>query len=259
MKRWWSLVKKEWRSSWTVVLLALVAVSGFDAWLAFKAPVWSVGINGGLAIGLSVILPFAGIGIATYIIGYLIMRYEWRDRTSLRLLSYPMSGAGIISAKLLVAVLALGLIAVVAAAGTWLVTQRSLLPPPAIASLTEDILQLKPWERALDIIWLVACLILAAAFITAVGIFSFVIGTIVPRISGLIAVIVYGLIGYLTPTFAPHAMYVFSFVPNPGLIVYRTLPRVREVIPILPFWPALLGTIAFVWVAGKILESEVDA
>jgi len=46
-------------------------------------------------------------------------------------------------------------------------------------------------------------------------------------------------------------MYVFSFVPNPGLIVYRTVPRVREVIPILPFWPALLGTIAFVWVAGE--------
>jgi len=148
-----------------------------------------------------VIHPFAGIGIATYIIGYLIMRYEWRDRTSLRLLSYPMSGAGIISAKLLVAVLALGLIAVVAAAGTWLVTQRSLIPPPAIASLTEDILQLKPWERALDIIWLVACLILAAAFITAVGIFSFVTGTIVPRASGLIAVIVYGLVGYLTSGF----------------------------------------------------------
>jgi hypothetical protein len=258
VKRWWSLVKKEWRSSWTVVLLALVAVSGFDTWLAIKAPVWSVTINGGLAFGLSFI-PFAGIGIATYIIGYLIMRYEWRDRTSLRLLSYPMSGAGIISAKLLVAVLALGLIAVVAAAGTWLVTQRSLIPPPAIASLTEDILQLKPWERALDIIWLVACLILAAAFITAVGIFSFVTGTIVPRASGLIAVIVYGLVGYLTSAFAPYVMYVFSFVPNPGLIVYRTVPRVREVIPILPFWPALLGTIAFVWVAGKILESEVDA
>jgi len=143
VKRWWSLVKKEWRSSWTVVLLALIAVCGFDTWLAIKAPVWSVTISGGLAFGLSFI-PFAGIGIATYIIGYLIMRYEWRDRTSLRLLSYPMSGAGIISAKLLVAVLALGLIAVVAAAGTWLVTQRSLLPPPAIASLTEDILQLKP-------------------------------------------------------------------------------------------------------------------
>jgi len=145
VKRWWSLVKKEWRSSWTVILLALVAVSGFDAWLAFKAPVWSAGINGGLAIGLSFILPFAGIGIATYVIGYLTMRNEWRDRTSLRLLSYPASGAGIISAKLLVAVLALTLIAVVAAAGTWLVTQRSLVLPPDIVQATKDILQLKPW------------------------------------------------------------------------------------------------------------------
>ncbi|NLB73828.1 MAG: hypothetical protein GX795_07345 [Firmicutes bacterium] len=258
MKRWWSLVKKEWRSSWTIILLALVAVSGFDVWLAFKAPVWSAGINGGLAIGLSFI-PFAGIGIATYVIGYLIMRYEWRDRTSLRLLSYPASGAGIISAKLLVAVLALGLIAVVAAAGTWLVAQRSLVLPPDILQVTEDILQLKPWERTLDIMWLVACLILGAAFIIAVGVFSFVIGTIAPRVSGLIAVIVYGLVGYLTSAFAPHAMYVFSFVPNPGLIVYRTVPRVREVIPLLPFWPTLIGTIALVWAAGKILESEVDA
>lgn len=258
MKRWWSLVKKEWRSSWTIILLALVAVSGFDVWLAFKAPVWSAGINGGLAIGLSFI-PFAGIGIATYVIGYLIMRYEWRDRTSLRLLSYPASGAGIISAKLLVTVLALGLIAVVAAAGTWLVAQRSLVLPPDILQVTEDILQLKPWERTLDIMWLVACLILGAAFIIAVGVFSFVIGTIAPRVSGLIAVIVYGLVGYLTSAFAPHAMYVFSFVPNPGLIVYRTVPRVREVIPLLPFWPTLIGTIALVWAAGKILESEVDA
>lgn len=259
MKRWWSLVKKEWRSSWTVVLLALVAVSGFDAWLAFKAPVWSVGINGGLAIGLSFIVPFAGIAIATYVIGYLTMRNEWRDRTSLRLLSYPASGAAIISAKLLVAVFALALIAVVAAAGTWLVTQRSLVLPPDIVQATKDILQLKPWERTLDIMWLVACLILGAAFIIAVGVFSFVIGTIAPRVSGLIAVIVYGLVGYLTSAFAPHAMYVFSFVPNPGLIVYRTVPRVREVIPLLPFWPALIGTIVLVWVAGKILESEVDA
>ena len=78
MKRWWSLVKKEWRSSWTVVLLALVAVCGFDAWLAFKAPVWSAGINRELAYGLSFI-PFVGIGISVFVIGYLIMRYEWRD------------------------------------------------------------------------------------------------------------------------------------------------------------------------------------
>lgn len=78
MKRWWSLVKKEWRSSWTVVLLALVAVCGFDAWLAFKAPVWSAEINRELAYGLSFI-PFVGIGISVFVIGYLIMRYEWRD------------------------------------------------------------------------------------------------------------------------------------------------------------------------------------
>ena len=258
MKRWWSLVKKEWRSSWTVVLLALVAVCGFDAWLAFKAPVWSGTINRELAFGLSFI-PFAGIGISAFVIGYLIMRYEWRDRTSLRLLSYPVRGIEIILAKLIIAVLGLGIIAIVAAAGTWLVTQSSPELHSVMISVTEEILQLRPWERALDIMWIVACLILGASFIIALGVFSFVIGTIVPRMSGLIAVIVYSLIGYLTSAFAPHAMYVFSFVPNPGLIVYSTDPRVREVIPILPFWPALVGTVALVWVAGRILESEVDA
>ena len=260
MKRWWSLVGKEWRGSWTVILLALAATIGLDTWLAIKAPVWSARINGELAFGLSFI-PFVGIGIAALVVGYYTMRNEWRDRTSLQLLSYPVSGAGILWAKLLVAVLGLGLITVVATVGTWFVTQRSSIPYSTIMSATEDILRLKAWERTLDIIWMVVCSILGTAFIVAVGLFSFTIGTIVPRISGLIAVIVYGLTWYLTFAFAPHAMYAFSFVPNPGLIVYTGLGPMaaRKVIPLLPFWPTIMGTVILILIAGKILELEVDA
>lgn len=260
MRRWWSLVGKEWRNSWTVILLSLAATVAFDAWLAVKAPEWSAKIDGGLPFGLSFI-PFVGVGIAAAVVGYYTMRNEWRDRTSLRLLSYPVSGTEILWAKLVVAVLGLALIAIVAAAGTWFVAQRSSMPYSAMISTTGDILLLKPWERALDITWMVVCLILGASFIIAVGMFSFVIGTIVPRISGLIAVIVYGLTWYLTFAFAPHAMYLFSFVPNPGLIVYAGagLMAPRHVIPLLPFWPTLAATVILILVAGKILESEVDA
>ncbi len=238
MRRWWSLVGKEWRNSWTVILLSLAATVAFDAWLAVKAPEWSAKIDGGLPFGLSFI-PFVGVGIAAAVVGYYTMRNEWRDRTSLRLLSYPVSGTEILWAKLV----------------------RSSMPYSAMISTTGDILRLKPWERALDITWMVVCLILGASFIIAVGMFSFVIGTIVPRISGLIAVIVYGLTWYLTFAFAPHAMYLFSFVPNPGLIVYAGagLMAPRHVIPLLPFWPTLAATVILILVAGKILESEVDA
>ena len=100
---------------------------------------------------------------------------------------------------------------------------------------------------------------LGAAFIVTIGIFSFVIGTIIPRISGFIAVIVYSLMWYLTFAFAPYVMYISSFVPNPHLIVYSARSYSGRAIPILPFWPTLVGTFLLIWIAGEILESEVDA
>ena len=258
VRNWWSLVLKEWRGFWPRILLASAATLGFDAWLAISVAVWEMERGEGLAFVLSFI-PFAGICIASLIVGYFTMRSDWRDRAELHLPSSPMSCAGVIWAKLLAAALGLALIAVVATTGTWIVARRSSMFYSAIISMKKNILWLKPWEKAIDITWVVICLILGPALSVAVGIFSFTIGTIVPRISGLIAAVVCVLTFYLAFAFAPHAMYIASFIPTPGLIVYKEtdyLEAYRKVIPLRPFWPALAAIVLLIFVAGKILESQ---
>jgi hypothetical protein len=261
VRNWWSLVLKEWRGFWPRILLASAATLGFDAWLAIRVAVWEMERGEGLAFVLSFI-PFAGICIASLIVGYFTMRSDWRDRAELHLPSSPMSCAGVIWAKLLAAALGLALIAVVATTGTWIVARRSSMFYSAIISMKKNILWLKPWEKAIDITWVVICLILGPALSVAVGIFSFTIGTIVPRISGLIAAVVCVLTFYLAFAFAPHAMYIASFIPTPGLIVYKEmdyLEAYRKVIPLRPFWPALAAIVLLIFVAGKILESQKSA
>lgn len=110
-------------------------------------------------------------------------------------------------------------------------------------------------------IWVTISAILGIAFMIAVGMFSFVIGTLVPRVSGLIAVAVHVLVWYLCFAFGPHAMYIASFLPNPVIVGFdRPLGLVRRIaVPLLPFWPTLAITAVLLIVAGKILESEVDA
>ena len=261
VRNWWSLVLKEWRGFWPRILLASAATLGFDAWLAVKAPAWEMNRGEGLAFVLSLI-PFVGICIASLIVGYLTMRNDWRDRAELQLPSSPMGGAGVIWAKLVATALGLALIAAAAAAGTWIVARRSSIFYSAVTSMKKGVLWLKPWEKAIDIAWIMACLILGPALSVAVGIFSFTIGTIVPRISGLIAAVVCVLTFYLAFAFAPHAMYIASFIPTPGLIVYKEmdyLEAYRKVIPLRPFWPALAAIVLLIFVAGKILESQKSA
>ena len=33
MKRWWSMVGKEWRGTWTLLAVAIAAVVALDVWL----------------------------------------------------------------------------------------------------------------------------------------------------------------------------------------------------------------------------------
>ena len=81
MKRWWSMVGKEWRGTWTLLAVAIAAVVALDVWLGIKTATWSLGHMGeGIAVGLSSI-PFAGVGIATVVAGYFAMRSEWQSRT----------------------------------------------------------------------------------------------------------------------------------------------------------------------------------
>jgi len=261
VKRWRSMVGKEWRGTWTLLAVAIAATAAFDIWLGIKTATWSLMHMGeGLALGLSSI-PFAGVGIATVVAGYFAMRGEWQSRTSMRTLSYPMSGAELLTSKLTVIVFNLVLVTIIASAGTWFVVSRT----PGVRDMMMTDPTFMAWFRSRECltsaIWLTISAILGIVFMVAVGMFSFVIGTLVPRVSGLIAVAVHVLVWYLYFAFGPHAMYIASFLPNPVIVGFdRPLGLVRRIaVPLLPFWPTLAITAVLLIVAGKILESEVDA
>ncbi|MGI6609442.1 MAG: hypothetical protein ACOX4G_02885 [Limnochordia bacterium] len=246
MKRWWTMVGKEWRDTWTLLAVAIAAVIALDVWLGIKSPKWSSLRDVGVVLSC---IPFAGVGIATVVAGFSTMRAEWRSRTSMRTLSYPMSGTGLLTAKLAVILFNLVLVTLVAVAGVLYVTSRT----PGSAGM----MVIAPTGG----IWITILAMSGIAFMIAVGMFSFVIGTLVPRVSGLIAVIVHVLVWYLCLAFGPHVMYIASFLPNPVTAKsVNDLDPVRGIaVPLLPVWPALAATVALLIVAGKILESEVDA
>ena len=261
MKRWWSMVGKEWRGTWTLLAVSIAATAAFDIWLGIKTTTWSlIHMGEGLAPGLSFI-PFAGVGIATVVAGYFAMRGEWQSRTSMRTLSYPISGTQLLTAKLAVIVLNLVLVTIVAVAGTWFIVNRT----PGLREMMMTDPTFMAWFRSREFltsaIWLTISAILGIAFMIAVGMFSFVTGTLVPRVSGLIAVAVHVLVWYLCFAFGPHAMYIASFLPNPVIVGFdNPLGLVRRLaVPLLPLWPTLAITAVLLIVAGKILESEVDA
>ena len=261
MKRWWSMVGKEWRGTWTLLAVSISATAAFDIWLGIKTAKWSLLHMGeGLALGLSSI-PFAGVGIATVVAGYFAMRGEWQSRTSMRTLSYPIGGTQLLTAKLAVILFNLVLVTIVASAGTWLVVNRT----PGFREMMMTDPTFMAWLRSREFltsgIWVTISAVLGIAFMIAVGMFSFVIGTLVPRVSGLIAVAAHVLMWYLCFAFGPHAMYIASFLPNPVIVGFdNPLGLVRRLaVPLLPFWPTLAVTAVLLLVAGRVLESEVDA
>ena len=260
MKRWWSMVGKEWRGTWALLAVAIAAVVAFDVWLGIKTATWSLKhASEGIAVALSFI-PLAGVAIATVVSGYLAMRSEWQSHTSMRTLSYPMSGTELLTAKLAVIVLNLALVTLVSVVGVWLVINRT----PGLGEMVAHDPVFRAWIKTREFwtsaAWATISAILGMSFMVAVGMFSFVIGTFVPRISGLIAVIVHVLVWYLCLAFGPHAMYIASFLPNPRIVGFdNSRPLGQFAVPLLPLWPTIAATVVLLLVAGKILESEVDA
>ncbi len=261
MKRWWSMVGKEWRGTWTLLAVAIAAVVALDVWLGIKTTTWSLRHAGeGIAVALSSI-PLAGVAIATVVSGYLAMRSEWQSHTATRTLSYPMSGTELLTAKLAVIVFNLALVTLVSVAGIWFVVGRTPGLREMVAHDPVFRALLRTREFWTSAVWATISALLGMSFMVAVGMFSFVIGTFVPRISGLIAVIVHVLMWYLCFAFGPHAWYIASFLPNPKIVAFDSSRSVagQIAVPLLPLWPTLAITAVLLLVAGRILESEVDA
>jgi hypothetical protein len=255
------MVGKEWRGTWTLLAVAIAAVVALDVWLGIKTTTWSLRHAGeGIAVALSSI-PLAGVAIATVVSGYLAMRSEWQSHTATRTLSYPMSGTELLTAKLAVIVFNLALVTLVSVAGIWFVVGRTPGLREMVAHDPVFRALLRTREFWTSAVWATISALLGMSFMVAVGMFSFVIGTFVPRISGLIAVIVHVLMWYLCFAFGPHAWYIASFLPNPKIVAFDSSRSVagQIAVPLLPLWPTLAITAVLLLVAGRILESEVDA
>lgn len=261
MGRWFSLARKEWMGLRWVVLVAALAIAMADGYIAYKAPAWAADIvQESLATSLSFV-PFAGLFIASLLAGYLAMRSEWQQRTSLRLLSYPVSGVSVISAKVAVNAAVLTALTILAGLGTWLVAYRSPGLMMIITGPDSPLHDMKAWE-----IWMGAfsILVMGVAWLVcsiSVGAFAFVVGTLVPRIAGLISAVVYALMGYLAAMYGSFALYLSSFLPNMPLIVYsRSMLGIeRLTIPVIPIWPLAAAGAVLILVAGRLLDREVDA
>ena len=242
-------------------LVAAVAIAGADAYIAYRAPVWADSLmNEALAISVSCI-PFPVLATVALLAGYMMMRSEWQHHTSLRLLSYPVSGAGVVSAKVAAATAAIILLAAVAGVGSLAVASRSpgtmtLLHPP-----DSPLYHMKPWEIAVSAATALLTALSWLAMTIAAGAFSFAVGTLVPRIACLIAFAVYGLLAYLAALYSPLAMYVASFMPNPPVVLYarNAIGIERVVAPMIPLWPMVAAAAALILVTGKLLDREVDA
>jgi hypothetical protein len=172
-----------------------------------------------------------------------------------------MSGTELLTAKLAVIVFNLALVTLVSVAGIWFVVGRTPGLREMVAHDPVFRALLRTREFWTSAVWATISALLGMSFMVAVGMFSFVIGTFVPRISGLIAVIVHVLMWYLCFAFGPHAWYIASFLPNPKIVAFDSSRSVagQIAVPLLPLWPTLAITAVLLLVAGRILESEVDA
>ena len=115
---------------------------------------------------------------------------------------------------------------------------------------------MKPWEIAVSAATALLTALSWLAMTIAAGAFSFAVGTLVPRIAGLIAFAVYGLLAYLAALYSPLAMYVASFMPNPPVVLYarNAIGIERVVAPMIPLWPMVAAAAALILVTGKLLE-----
>lgn len=261
MRRWWSLAWKEWMGLRWIVLIAALTIAAADGYIAYKATAWATNVmQESLAISLSFI-PFAGLSLAALLAGYTAMRSEWQQRTSLRLLSYPLSGVSIVSAKVAVNTAALAALSILAGMGTWLVAYRSSGVMMIAFGPDSPFADMKTWEIWLSALSLSVMGLAWLACVISAGAFAFVISTLVPRIAGLIAAAVYAVMIYLMGMYGGLALYISSFLPNMPLIVYsrNMLGTERVIIPMIPTWPMLAAGTVLILVAGRILDREVDA
>ncbi|OPZ61168.1 MAG: ABC-2 family transporter protein [Firmicutes bacterium ADurb.Bin506] len=261
MSRWFSLARKEWMGLRWTMLIAALAILAADGYIAYKAPAWASNVaEESLAIGLSFI-PFAGLFIASLIAGYLAMRSEWQQHTSLRLLSYPVSGTGVVLAKVAVNAAALTVLAIIAGLGTWLVARRSPIMLMTLLGAEGPFAGMEAWEIWVNVLSMVVMGLSWLVCVIAAGAFAFVVGTLVPRIAGLVSALVYAVMVYLTGLYGSLALYLSSFLPNMPFIVYShgALGAERFVIPVIPIWPLVVASVVMILVAGRLLDKEVDA
>ncbi|MCR4426547.1 MAG: ABC transporter permease [Firmicutes bacterium] len=265
MTRWLALIRKEIQASWGPTAVAAALIVALDTWLIARTTAWRIRYPG-LSFGLAMV-PLAVLMVWTIWAGYLAVRSEWHGRTSMRLMSFPVSGRTVLGSKIVVLMAQFTILAGIAVVGLLLVAARE----PGIQFGTVGSMittAFKPWELAVTVASMTLVLLAGVAYVLSMGIFSFVIGTTVARLSGLIAVVVFGLLGYISNALGPLAMYVFSFIPNPSIIIHsftfgpggaEAATYVRHVIPALPFWPLVLGSVILLLIAGRLLETEVDA
>jgi ABC-type transport system involved in multi-copper enzyme maturation permease subunit len=249
-----SLYLKELRASRNIFLICVAVILGCDIFLVTRTASW--GYWNAMAASLIPLVPLIFLGMVQ---AYLLINDEWKAGTAPFLRSLPISGWGIVSAKMLAAFtvwVALSLITlafsgIFYACAPWF--SYEWLP-----------LNLLPWSRLIAFIVIFVLGISGAVlFGSIIAQMTFLLGRIVNRFNKLISTVASLVLVYVTTKGGDWLAGLLSFLPkitfeapNTGegglTLVKQTLPTAAVFVFVLEL---VLLFLAAGWIMGKKAES----
>jgi len=227
-----------------VYLVAVVALQGF---MLYKSRVW----DNGIILAFSFIVPCVCAAVIAIGAGYYQLHTEWRMNTIYLLLSLPVRGWRVLSAKLAAAmslliatIFAISIsFAVILVRVKWQEWRASDELPPFMPTVL---------NVAVHSLWMYA---LAVLFLLVLMQFAFLCGQLVTRMKGLVAVAAFVGMLWLALRISPPLAGLLAWMPD---IYFGGQDTDVAYLHSGPFLALIVLSAAMTWVNGCIYEKAVE-
>jgi ABC-type transport system involved in multi-copper enzyme maturation permease subunit len=249
---YWKLLRKEFEGSKMIVSILLASVILWDIFLYSR-----LGKSNDQVIFVLSVLPFGIIPLWALLDGFLTFRREWQGNHMYLLLSLPVKGWHLTTAKFITTAMEMFVYVLVTGAGTFLVNRR------VIATILESLPDIYPMRY---LVWagvqiFFVCL-LGILSLLCISQFSYIVGRMFERFGGLISVWTFVLSLWLLLQFTWRTMNRFNWVPD---MFFRVLSRIEDYqfietakVSTAPIVAGLVGVIALFSLGSWLLEKHVE-
>lgn len=246
----WRLVQKEIRQAAPMAAIVAGVVIAWHLFLSTRFGKWpSEGI-----IGLSA-LPLGFIPLWILWRSFATMRQEWTGNHMYLLLSLPVPGWYLASAKVIIVVVEAAFYTVVVGSGMLILTLSSGL----LDGILAEAIVRPTWGPVLV---MVAISVLSPLSWIVVTQFSYVAGRLTSKLSGLVSVIVFVLSGWFIVRMGTVLTPLLGWVPDLRLsadvLVDGVVVKNGWQLDVTPAIGAALAIAGLFWLGGYLLERDVE-